>query len=199
MYTAFLICFLVGATLMVCQFVLGLLGIGDGHGADGHDFHDAGSHDGHDTGGGDDHVSWFFGVLSFRALVAALTFFGLVGLATHEYLGTPRDLLAAVAAGAAALYLVAFVMRSLHKLRADGTARIDKSVGKNATVYLAIPGGKAGMGKVTLNLQNRTVEYQAVTPDQSLPTGATVTVTAVVGPNTVEVVPTSASGSLSHA
>lgn len=199
MYTAFLICFLVGATLMVSQFVLGLLGIGDGHGADGHDFHDAGGHDGHAHGGAEDHVSWFFGVLSFRALVAALTFFGLVGLATHEYLGTPRDLLAAVAAGAAALYVVAFVMRSLHQLRADGTARIDKSVGKNGTVYLPIPGQKAGTGKVTLNLQNRTVEYQAVTPDQPLPTGATVVVTAVVGPNTVEVVPTSTPGSLSHA
>ena len=95
--------------------------------------------------------------------------------------------------------MVAFVMRSLHRLRADGTARIDRSVGKNGTVYLPIPGGNAGTGKVTLNVQNRTVEYQAVTPDQTLPTGAHVVVTAVVGPNTVEVVPTSTPGSLSHA
>lgn len=204
MYTAYLICFLTGVTLLACQFLLNLLGFGDHHGADGHDFHDAGGHDAHagshDTQGhSDQHVSWFFSVLTFRSLVAALTFFGLVGLATHEYLEQPRSLLVALAAGAGALYMVAFLMRSLHRLRAEGTARIEKSVGKNGTVYLTIPGQKAGAGKVTLNLQNRTVEYQAVTPYQTLPTGARVVVTAVVGPDTVEVASATDSGSLSHA
>ncbi len=204
MYTAYLICFLTGATLMACQFLLSLLGFGEHHGADGHDFHDAGGHDGHAGGHGSDghadqHVSWLFGVLTFRSLVAALMFFGLVGLATHDYLEQPHNLLAALAAGAGTLYMVAFLMRSLHRLRAEGTARIEKSVGKNGTVYLTVPSQKAGAGKVTLNLQNRTVEYQAVTPHQTLPTGARVVVVAVVGPDTVEVAPAPDSGSHSHA
>ena len=42
-------------------------------------------------------------------------------------------------------------------------------------------------GKVTLRLQNRTVEYQALTPHGALPTGSPVVVTAVLGPDTVEV------------
>jgi hypothetical protein len=43
---------------------------------------------------------------------------------------------------------------------------------------------------VTLRLQNRTVEYQALTPHDALPTGSKVVVTGVLGPDTVEVVPT---------
>ena len=35
---------------------------------------------------------------------------------------------------------------------------------RRGTVYLTIPGQKAGAGKVTLCLQNRSVEYQALTP-----------------------------------
>jgi hypothetical protein len=52
-----------------------------------------------------------------------------------------------------------------------------------------VPGQRAGVGKVTLKLQNRTVEYQALTPYQQLPTGSKVVVTAVLGPDTVEVAP----------
>lgn len=204
MYTAYLICFLSGATLMAFQFLFSLLGFGDHHGVDGHDFHAGDGHDGHggDHGAdehGDQYVSWFVGVLTFRSLVAAVTFFGLVGLATHEYLEAPRSLLVAGAAGVGALYLVAFLMRTLHRLRAEGTAHIARSVGKNGTVYLTIPGQKAGLGKVTLTLQNRTVEYQAVTLHQTLPTGAPVVVTAVVSPDTVEVALATDSGSTGHA
>jgi hypothetical protein len=79
-------------------------------------------------------------------------------------------------------------MRTLHRLKADGTVRIERAVGQPGTVYLSIPGQKAGMGKVTLRLQNRTVECQAVTPNQPLATGSKIVVTAVLGPDTVEVV-----------
>ena len=54
-------------------------------------------------------------------------------------------------------------------------------------MYLRIPGAKAGAGKVHLMLQNRTVEYQAVTAGAELPTGAPVKVVAVVNSDTVEV------------
>jgi hypothetical protein len=52
---------------------------------------------------------------------------------------------------------------------------------------------------VTLSLQNRTVEYRAVTPAGALPTGTRVTVVAVVGPDTVEVVPADQTEGIAHA
>lgn len=202
MYTFFLICFLVGATLMACQFLLSLLGIGDHHDTDtGHDFHDVGHHGGHAGHHHGDHehqASWFVGVLTFRTLVAGLAFFGAAGLATHEKMDLLPNLAVATAAGAAALVLVAFLMRSLHRLKADGTARIERAVGHSGTVYLTIPGQKSGIGKVHLSLQNRTVEYQAVTSHPQLPTGAKVVVTAIISSDTVEVAPATETGSMSH-
>lgn len=188
MDTVYLVCALVGGTLLVAQFVLGLLGLGDHHDVTGdHDFghdHDAGHHDvGHESAG-----AWFLSVLTFRTVAAALAFFGLAGLTAAQYTGDELlTALIASGAGAGALLAVAWLMKSLHRLRADGTVRIDRAVGHPGTVYLTVPAHKAGAGKVTLSLQNRTVEYQAVTADEALPTGAKVVVVSVVSPDTVEV------------
>ena len=80
----------IGGVLLVGQFLLGLLGVGDHGGMDGVDVHAADFHgldgaagDGHGDlhAGLDDHGGeWFVGMLSFRAIVAAVTVFGLVGL-----------------------------------------------------------------------------------------------------------------------
>lgn len=202
MFIAFLICFLAGATLMVCQLVLGLLGFGSDHGdaADHHDFHDPGHDVSHDSAADDSHADHqhgheshsgsFLGMLTFRSIVAGLTFFGLVGMATFESFSEKPalNILAAAGSGFGVLYAVGFIMKSLHRLKSDGTARIERSVGQRGTVYLKVPGNKAGVGKVTLNLQNRTVEYSAVTPENELPTGARVQVVGVISPDTVEVV-----------
>jgi hypothetical protein len=132
--------------------------------------------------------------------VAALTFFGLGGLAAMQArLDDAFTVVVAVAAGGGAMFLVAALMRGLGKLRADGTVRIERAVGKTGTVYLKVPAHKGGAGKVHLQLQNRTVEYQAVTPSEELPTGAKVVVVNVIGSDTVEVIPATPSGSPTHA
>jgi hypothetical protein len=195
--TIYLTCAIVGGTLLACQFLVGLLGFGHHDAGDhdmggDHDFHGADHHDAHGGHGSHDgQHSWYISALTFRSVVAAVTFFGLAGLAaTVNFQLTPQVSLAvALGAGAGALFAVAYLMRQLHRLKSDGTVRIDRAIGQNGTVYLTIPGQKAGVGKVTLTLQNRTVEYQAVTSYESLPTGSKILVTAVLGPDTVEVVP----------
>ena len=199
METLYLTCAIVGGTLLVCQFLLSMLGLGEHHDMGGHDFHDMGGHDAgvHDSHDGTDHshdaghedqASWFVGILTVRTVVAAVTFFGLAGLAgTAEWGEQPITLVVAAATGAGALLLVGWVMRQMQKLKAEGTVRIDRAVGKSGTVYLSIPGQKAGVGKVLLNLQNRTAEYQAVTAEQELPTGVPIVVVAVINSDTVEV------------
>ena len=186
MDTIFIICAAVGGTLLLCQVLLTAVGLGGHHDFFAHGDHDFGSHEpGHDH-----ESSWFAGLLTFRTIVAALTFFGLAGLtATAGKAQPPLALAIAAAAGAGALVLVAQMMRALRGLRSDGTVRVERSVGQSGTVYLTIPGHKAGAGKVTLTLQNRTMEYQAITAEQELPTGAKIVVVSVVGPDTVEVAP----------
>jgi hypothetical protein len=200
MITLFMVSAGLGGALMVCQFLASLLGLGGEHGAAGghdvgHDFgHDAGHvghHDTHhDQAEQESSTAWYFGMLGLRALAAALTFFGLSGMAAHYGgLADNHALLIALAGGAVALYVVGAMMRFLAGLKSDGTVRIDRAVGQPGTVYLKIPGRRAGAGKVTLVLQNRIVEYQAVTDQDDLPTGARVQVVAVVSPDTLEVIP----------
>jgi hypothetical protein len=184
METAFLVCAITGGTVLTLQTLAGLLGFGADHDLDADT--DADAH--FDAGHGADHGNGFLGLLTVRTVTAALLFFGLGGLTALYYgMTEPAAFALAFAAGAAALYAVATIMKSLARLQADGTVRVERAVGCAGTVYLRIPGANAGPGKVHLTLQNRTVEYQAVTPGTELPTGTPVKVVAVVGPDTVEV------------
>jgi membrane protein implicated in regulation of membrane protease activity len=201
MTTIFLFCAVVGGTVLACQFVLTLLGLGQ-HDVDmshdvPHDLSADGAHhasfsdgDGHDAG--HHHGStWLFGVISFRTLVAAFTFFGLAGMAAQSAeLALPWQLLIAVIAGTGAMYGVHWIMQTFYRLGEDGTARITRAVGQQGTVYVSIPGGQAGSGKIQLNLQNRLVEYEAVTSAEAkLPAGAKVVVVGVMGSSTLVVEP----------
>lgn len=188
MDTLFLAAVGLGGTLIACQFLAGLLGFGGHHDTDHAADHD---HDSADDHASDHHQSsstWFFGLLTFRSVSAAVAFFGLGGMTALYYeLPTPAALSAAVFAGFVALNLVAGVMRAFRKLKHDGTARLINAVGTTGTVYLRVPGYKAGPGKVTVVVQNRTVECEALTAAGDIPTGAAVRVVAVLGPNAVEV------------
>lgn len=193
------VCAVIGGTVLLFQFITTLLGLShDADDVSGIDLEhlpgDTHGGDMHDGGADSDHVhehgsTWFFGIITYRTVVAAITFFGLAGLAANSTtIGPEASFVVALLAGAGAMYGVYHLMRLLVRLKSDGTVRLDRAVGKTGTVYLRVPAGRTGHGKVTLNLQNRTVEYRAVTGQDALPTGATVVVTAIVGPDTVEVV-----------
>ena len=195
----FLICAVVGGTVLICQFVLTLVGLGGAHDADfshdvPHDFssgagHDAlaGDTDNADGAGHDAHAhhgsSWLFAVISFRTLVAAATFFGLVGLAAqsaNQPLGV--QLLLATAAGVGAMYGVHWLVRTMGRMGEDATIRIHHAVGKEGTVYVPVPAAKAQAGKIQLNVNNRLVEYEAITNSaERLATGTKVRVVGVAG------------------
>jgi hypothetical protein len=213
METVYLVCAVIGGTMIVCQFLVTLLGFGGHHDMGGHDIagHDAGGHDmgAHDAANDSsaDHEAghgsasnWFFSMLTFRTLTAAFAFFGLAGLASIRFQMEPMQGLAiALGAGAAALMVVAWLMRFMFQLNVDGTIRIDRAVGAPGTVYLSIPAAKSGFGKVHVSQLSRTVEYKAITSRDELPTGAKIIVVGIVSADTVEVAPVGHSERTSHA
>lgn len=214
--TIFLISAVVGGTIMVCQFLLMCLGMGDdgsgdiGGDADVGDFGadaDIGA-DGVDIADADHNTSWshagdadighpdasrIFEVLSFRSVIAAVAFFGFAGKAALASDTTEtKALLIGLAAGATALYSVYWLMAQIYKLRTAGNENIQNAIGKPASVYVAIPGQGSGMGKVQLTIQNRTVEYQAVSEQaETLNSGDQVVVVEILGPGKVLVEPAS--------
>lgn len=131
-----------------------------------------------------------FKVLSFRTIVAFVTFFGLGGLIAEAAGQNPLvQLLVAIGFGAAAMYGVYKIYATLYAMQHEGTAKVDNAVGCYGSVYVPIPANEAGQGKALINVQQRTMEYQAVTPGEMLPSGTRIVVTRVVTANTVEVVP----------
>jgi hypothetical protein len=215
MTIVFVVCAVVGTTVLVLQFLLALLGLGgdavgievphDLGGGD-HDFagevHGEVGHDGPADGEhGEAHApsqeaathaphssASLFRVLSLRTIVAALAFFGLAGRAAESVNCPPfTSLMIAVAAGLGAMYAVYAMLQGMRSLRAEGTVHIHRALGREAVVYLHIPSRQSGAGKIQINLQNRTMEYLATTLGEAIPSGSTVVVTKILGSDTVEV------------
>jgi hypothetical protein len=211
LHSTYVVCALLGGTLFVCQLILGMLGLGGHHdlGGDSHDIaHEAGGgsaeHGGAHAGAHGDteaasHASiaaLLLGLVSFRSIVAFLTFFGMVGWATQSHgRGVLASLSASLPAGLVAMFVMGMAMRSLRKIDSEGNVQVRNAIGKEATVYLTIPARKSGDGKITINLQDRTMEYRAVTSFAELPTGSRVVVVDVLEPDLLEVVSASEEGS----
>ena len=183
---------LIGCTLLVVQVILQIVGLGGDHDVDsGHldtDIHTEMDHPGDPAHGTDGNL--FFGILSFKALVAFAGIFGLTGLSLEESgLSAFNHMALAVLAGLLAMVLVAYMMRMLHRLSSSGTVVIQNALGHTGQVYLRIPGGGAGQGKVTIELQGRSVELLAVTDGDPIPTGKQVKVVEILGNETLKVIP----------
>lgn len=176
-HTFFLVCTLLGGVVLLVQLVFGALGLGH-HDAD---FSHEGIHGGLD-------------LLSIRALSAGVAMFGLGGLiGSTTPLGAIGGLVLGTVMGVGTAAGVAYLMRSMLRLEGDGTLRMENAIGATASVYLTIPAGRQGAGKVHVTVQGRTVEVAAVTAHgQSLPTGASVVVIDVAGSDVLEVAPEAA-------
>jgi len=204
--TLFLLAAVVGGTVMVCQFLMTMLGLGD----DGADFADGG-----EVGGGGDididlevdgdhHTSmhhaadadvdhpdssWLFQVLSFRTVVAALTFFGLGGAWSSSSGHAPSlSLVLALSAGGAAMFGMYHLMRAVYGLQSSGNIDIRNAVGLPAKIYIPVPAAGEGKGKIQISLQGRTMEYEAITDDTNvLSTGENVIIENIVSGDVVKV------------
>jgi hypothetical protein len=195
MQTVYLICAAAGGTILVVQTILIATGAGGADGdVDAGDLHHGGfagdGHDGHVHGHGDDAHAGdsFLKLLSFKTLVAFVTFFGLGGLASAGGgLGHAPSLLIAVAAGGLALYAVAYLMAVMSRLQSKGNLDLRHAVGETGRVYLRVPAERSGLGKVTVAVQGRKVECKAVTAGPDIPTGADVRIVGVSAADTLEV------------
>ena len=180
----YLVCAVFGGTLWVCLFVMSLLG-GHAHSGgmgDGADAHGLGAGDGH---AGHD-FPWLMGLFSIRSLIAGITFFGIGGLAgVYSNVPALQSLGMAAICALAAMVMTAAAVRLLLQTTHDGTLHIRNAIGQVGTVYLRIPGNSSGRGKVTVKVQERLVELQAVCQGAELPTGAQVVVVNVVGPEVI--------------
>ncbi|NQU68360.1 MAG: NfeD family protein [Candidatus Marinimicrobia bacterium] len=168
----FLICAIIGGFFVLIKLVMQFMG-GDADsdiGVDG------------DMDIDTDHVDSDVGfrLISLHGLSAFFMMFGLVGLALYRQsqVGTSISMVGAVAAGFVSVWIIGKLFKGAASLQSNGALKTSDSVGSTGTVYLTIP--ERGMGRVSINFQNRLREFDAVEINGiSVPTGAPIRVVRV--------------------
>lgn len=148
-----------------------------------------------DMDGPEDHPSGIQ-LLSSRTVFGFLLGFGWTGVIVSAT--SPRPEYTAVAAtlvgflfGGAIFYL----MRLLNSLKHSGTLDYENALGEVGTVYLPIPAGMGGTGRIQVVVQGRMKEVQALTRHRErLENRARVRVVELLDDNTLIVEPLSDTG-----
>ena len=147
-----------------------------------------------DVGGGPDagghdvaHPSTGMNLLTFRNFVNFLLGFGWTAILLKDSIpSTGVRLLIAIAVGAALVALVILLFKWLTDMQESGNINVFKSaVDCQGTVYLTVPGERAGEGKVQITINNAVREYAAVTDGPTLKTGTRIRVVEAVSANTL--------------
>jgi hypothetical protein len=172
MYSFFLVTAGLGAAVLVLQIVLSLVGVDS-------------------DASGDVDIQEGLDLLSVRSLSAGAAAFGLAGLAVME-VGLPGSfaLILGGLLGIGAAVLTAWLTMRMLRLDQSGSLHMEGAVGCAGMVRISIPGNGDGAGRVQFELQGRTLEMKAVSPEGPIATGTAVTIVGLVDGETVEVVPT---------
>ena len=162
------------ATLVLILQTL-LLFFGFGADEDGIDLNGNDQIDTPGDGGGDGLV-----LFSIRGIMAMLCVGGWSGLALYASgVNRPVTVIVSLVCGIAALFVIAYLMKAAMKLQSNGAITLGTAIGKTGRVYIPIPPKAEGSGKITLTVQERFIEADAVTTaDRKLRTGEVVRVVA---------------------
>lgn len=162
--------------IFVIQTVMTFLGLGD-HDAD-FDL---------DTSDGSFDADPSMNLLTFRNLVNFCLGFGWTAVLMHEKIQSNALLIiVSVIVGILLVTVVMWIFKWLSGMQQTGNIDVHKSaVGCEGKVYLTIPGGRKGEGKVQITINNAVREYDAVTDGETIPTGKAIKVTEVINDYTL--------------
>ncbi len=108
-----------------------------------------------------------FQFLSLKNIIAFFTMFGWSGLG-FLHAGLPVWLVIVISAVCGFLMMLgmAALFYFMSKLAETGTLKMSNAIGRSGEVYLTIPAGRRGMGKVQLTVQGALQTLDAVTDEQ---------------------------------
>ncbi len=131
------------------------------------------------------------GLLTFRNFVNFFLGFGWSAILLRNSIESNSLLLiVSIVIGIALVFLVMMLFKWLGSMQQAGNINVFKSAeGCEGKVYLGIPAGRAGSGKVQITINNAVREYEAVTDGDALPTGTAIRVVEALSADTLLVEP----------
>jgi hypothetical protein len=153
----------VGSTaVMVVFLVLMIIGIGESSTFDGVDASDM------DVDiFNDEPLSAFSGlrILTVRGILTFLSIGGWVTYLLSSVLPPIYASLIGAISGVIAAYLLALAFKASLKLESVGNVDYRNAIGKSGVVYIRIPKQNSGRGKISMNVQGKLAEIDAVTDE----------------------------------
>lgn len=165
MLSVFFWCMAIGGVVLVTQIALSIFGmVGDMP----------------DTVDDVDDPGGALNLLSVRSLSAGAVFFGAAGYTLAGAVPAPLAAVIALVPGVAGAAGTAYLTRLMFRAESKGNLQLEDGAGQLGTVYLPVPGDRAGTGLVQFALQGRTVELRAFTRQpETLTTGSAVLVISI--------------------
>jgi membrane protein implicated in regulation of membrane protease activity len=157
--------------VMMMQLILMIIGVGSGGESSGGDIDGDGvdpSVDNPANEAGSCGTSSIFKIFTVRGIVAFFALGGWAGLAALTA-GIPAlwSIQIALISGVAALLLASIVIRFALRMQDSGNINLNNAVARTAEVYITIPPSRTNTGKVLMLLQERFIEIEAVTDDET--------------------------------
>ncbi len=143
--------------------------------ADAHiDMHMDAHADGHDHG----LEAAGFRFFTVRGIVAFFCIFGWSGLTFYASgIETYLTVFLAIVCGLIAMLVIGLMFFAVKRLQSSGNIKYSNAIGKTAEVYIPIPANRGGKGKIMVMVQERLVEAEALSDEETmLKTGENVKV-----------------------
>ncbi|MBI1287246.1 MAG: hypothetical protein GC178_06670 [Flavobacteriales bacterium] len=123
-----------------------------------------------------------FQFFTLKNLLGFFTLFGWTGLGCLDMgLSLFPTLAISSASGLVMMTIMATIFYFMSQMTDSGTINMKNAIGQTGTVYLVIPAKRAAIGKVSLEIQGRNMEMNAITDDETeIPTGGVVVVSQVI-------------------
>jgi hypothetical protein len=131
-----------------------------------------------------------FQFLTLKNLIAFFTIFGWTGIICLDAgMGAGISSFFATIAGLIMMLIMASIMYFMGKLTEEGTLNLNNAIGKVGNVYLTIPAGRKGMGKVQIQVQGLQTLDAITDSEKEIPNGAVVEVIEVLNDQILVVYP----------
>ena len=170
-------CAVLASVVFIIQFVLTLVGMD--HTDLSVDF------DGSDTMDLGNGINLF----SMKNLINFFMGFGWAGICLKDSISNPVILvLAAIVVGGLFVLMFMYIFLKTRQLEHDGTMNVNDCLNRTAQVYLRIPAGGEGKGKIQISLNGSAQEFDAITDEDEIQSGTTVRIVEVLEGEVMKVI-----------